>query len=95
MRLNKPSPSPLLSKGEATKYFGYRHHRKTRAFAGLASLLAEGEIRFYAGYVGGIHKRCLTKPAFALCSFRGQQMTSRRVRSQDLAARRDFKTLRY
>src|SRR5439155_7789397 len=57
--------------------------------------LAEWEIRLYARYIGGIHKRCFAKPAFALCTFRRQQMTPRRVRPQHLAARRDFKTLRH
>jgi len=65
------------------------------AFKGAELLSAEWEIRLYARYVGGIHKRCFAKPAFALCIFGGQQMASRRVRSQNLAARRDFKTLRY
>ncbi len=65
------------------------------AFKKAELLSAEWEIRLYARYVGGIHKRCFAKPTFALCTFRGQQMTSRRVRSQHLAARRDFKTLRY
>jgi hypothetical protein len=57
--------------------------------------LAKWEIRLYARYIGTVHERCFAQPAFALCSFRGQQMTPRRVRSQHLAARGDFKTLRY
>jgi hypothetical protein len=56
---------------------------------------AEWEIRLYARYIRLVHERCFAQTAFALCTFRGQQMTSRRMRSQNLAARRDFKTLRY
>lgn len=58
-------------------------------------LLAEWEIRFYARHIGTIHERCFAQTAFALCTFGRQQMTPRRVPSQHLTARRDFKTLRY
>jgi hypothetical protein len=57
--------------------------------------LTEWEIRLYARYIGTIHARCFAQPAFALCSFPRQQMTSRRVRPQHLAPCCDFKTLRY
>ena|SRR6476660_1026809 len=58
-------------------------------------LSAEWEIRLYARYIGTVHARPFAQSASALCIFCGQQMASRRVRSQNLAARRDFKTLRY
>ena len=57
--------------------------------------LAKWEIRLYARYIGTVHARPFAQSASALCIFRGQQMASRRVRSQNLAARRDFKTLGY
>ena len=82
---------------------GSQCHALHRWRCGVSSLrpqrgtppLAEWEIRFYARYVCGIHKRCLTQSAFALRTLRSQQMTPRGVRSQHLAARRDFKTLRH
>jgi hypothetical protein len=56
--------------------------------------LAKWEIRLYARYIGTVDERRFAQSAFALCIFRRQQMASRRVRSQHLAPRRDFKTLR-
>jgi hypothetical protein len=65
------------------------------AFKRAGLLLAEWEIRLYARYIGTVHVRRFAQPSFALCSFRRQQMTSRRMRSQHLATSRDFKTLGY
>jgi hypothetical protein len=64
-------------------------------FERVGLFLAEWEIRLYARYIGRIYKRCFAQAAFALSALGRQQMASRRVRAQYLAARREFKTLGY
>ena len=61
--------------------------------AGLLS--AKRQVCLNSSHIRIVHERCFAQTAFALCTLGRQQMASRRVRSQNLAARRDFKTLRY
>ncbi len=68
---------------------------KTERGCGFGSLLTKWKIRRYARHIGIVHACCFAQPPFALRIFGGQQMTSRRVRSQHFSARRDFKTFGY
>jgi hypothetical protein len=68
---------------------------KTERGSGFGSLLAKWKIRHYARHIRIVHTRCFAQPPFALCIFSGQQMASRRVRSQHFAPCRDFETFGY
>jgi hypothetical protein len=57
-----------------------------------ARCLAERQVCLDSSHVGIVHARSFAQPTFALCIFGGQQMASRRVRSQHFATRGDFKT---
>src|SRR5439155_26248695 len=82
-----------LEQGHAEKR--RRRRTNTKTTKSNAQLLTERQVCLNSCHIRIVHASCFAQPAFALCVFRRQQMTSRRVGSQHLAARRDFKSLCY
>jgi hypothetical protein len=61
----------------------------------LRYVLAERKICFYSRHICVVDACCLGQPAFALCTFRRQQMASRGTRPQDLASGSDLEAFRH
>ena len=58
-------------------------------------LLTERQVCLNPGDICVVHARCLAQMALSLCTFCRQQVTSRRMRSQHFATRRDLEAFCY